>query len=199
MKIVLATNNPNKLKEFSSLAESENWLSLELAPKEFSCEETGKTFFENAQLKAKAAALLTGQIAVADDSGLIVEALNGKPGVHSSRYCEGSDKDRRQKLLSEMVKIPMESRQAAFMCAMTVCDPKGDILFSSMGCWEGKIALEEKGENGFGYDSIFYPTNSKITAGEITEEEKNKMSHRYKAWQKVIAFLKGLDQAKSTK
>src|SRR5438105_900064 len=102
MKVVIATTNPGKLKEFTELSAAEPWLELTMAPTDFGPDETGKTFVENAKIKAIEAAKRTGMMSVADDSGLIVEALDGKPGIHSARYCEGSDADRAQKVLEEL-------------------------------------------------------------------------------------------------
>jgi XTP/dITP diphosphohydrolase len=190
MKVVLATTNPGKLKELKELAAEETWLDLTMAPEGFNPKETGNTFVENARIKAREAARATGLPAVADDSGLVVEALNGKPGIHSARYCEGSDEDRRNKLLEEMTKIADDKRQAAFVCAMVVCDPDGTVAFSSIRYWEGKIALQPKGSNGFGYDPVFQPANRSCTAAELPAEEKNKISHRGQAWSQVVNFLK---------
>ncbi len=189
MRIVLATTNAGKLKEFGELSKSEPWLALELAPPDFSPEETGKTFFENAKIKAAAAAILTGNVAVADDSGLVVEALNGRPGIQSARYCEGTDADRRAKLLKEMEKVPGGERQAAFFCAMVVANPDGTVAFNTIRCWEGQISFTEKGDNGFGYDPIFQ-TKRGMTAAEIATDEKNRISHRGQAWAQIVAFLK---------
>lgn len=190
MKVVLATANPGKLKELRALATNESWLELEMAPDGFNPAETGKTFIENAKIKAAAAARLTGTMAVADDSGLIVEALNGRPGIHSARYCEGSDADRRNKLLQEMASIDDDRRQAAFMCAMAVADPDGSIAYTAIRYWEGTITREPKGSNGFGYDPIFRPNNKGITAAELDPSEKNRVSHRGKAWEQVVNFLR---------
>lgn len=190
MKVVLATNNPAKLQELSQLASAEPWLELVMAPSGFCPAETGATFVENAKIKARAAAQATGLMAVADDSGIIVEALNGKPGIHSSRYCEGSDADRRAKLLGEMKDVPDDRRQASFVCAMVVCDPDGGMAFSAIRYWEGRIARAEKGSGGFGYDSIFCLANKDITAAELSPEEKNRLSHRGQAWRQVLTFLK---------
>lgn len=190
MKVVLGTTNPGKLKEFASLAGSENWLELELAPPDFSVQETGTTFFENAKIKASKAAQMTGLPALADDSGLVIEALKGKPGILSARYCEGSDADRRAKVLKEMEKVPEKERQAAFFCAMVLANPDGSVAFSTIRCWEGQIALEERGENGFGYDSIFILPKKQLSAAELDLEEKNRISHRGQAFAQVLRFLK---------
>jgi XTP/dITP diphosphohydrolase len=190
MKVVLATTNPGKLKELKALAANEGWLELELAPEGFNPEETGKTFIENAKIKAAAAARMTGRMSVADDSGLVVEALNGRPGIHSARYCEGTDEDRRNKLLKELEAIEDERRQAAFICAMAVADPDGSIAFHAIRYWEGAITREPQGSNGFGYDPIFRPNNKSTTAAELDSAEKNRISHRGKAWDQVLIFLR---------
>jgi XTP/dITP diphosphohydrolase len=190
MKVILATTNPGKLKEFSELAKDEPWLELELAPSGFNPKETGKTFIDNAKIKALEAAKITGTIAIADDSGIVVEALDGKPGIHSARYCEGSDADRRAKLLQEMKGIPEDRRQASFVCAMVVAEPDGNFPFNSIRVWLGQIATEEKGTNGFGYDPIFNPNNRSCTAAELTPEEKNQVSHRAQAFKQIVNYLK---------
>lgn len=190
MKIVIASNNQNKLKELSALSSEESWLELALAPAGFDVAETGSTFFENAKIKAAAAAKMSKSISVADDSGLVVEALNGRPGIHSSRYCEGDDGDRRKKLLTELDGIPDNQRHAAFMCAMVVCNPDCSIAFSVVRAWEGIIAREERGSNGFGYDSIFFLPRFKCTSAELPPEKKNQLSHRGQAWREVIKYLK---------
>jgi XTP/dITP diphosphohydrolase len=190
MKVVLATTNPGKLKELKALASSDPWLVLEMAPEGFNPAETGKTFVENAKIKASAAAKMTGRMSVADDSGLIVEALNGRPGIYSARYCEGTDADRRDKVLSELVSVPDDRRQAAFICAMAVADPDGAIAYTSIRYWEGSIGREPRGSNGFGYDPIFFPLNKNITAAELDPTEKNRISHRGQAWTQVLSFLR---------
>jgi len=194
MKVVLATANPGKLTELKSLASSEPWLDLVLAPEGFNPEETGKTFVENAKIKARAAAQLTGLMSVADDSGLIVEALNGRPGIRSARYCEGTDADRREKLLGELASTPDDRRQAAFICTMAVADPDGSIAYTSIRYWEGTIGREAHGTSGFGYDPIFYPINCSVTAAELDAQEKNRLSHRGQAWIQVLGFLRQQNQ-----
>jgi XTP/dITP diphosphohydrolase len=190
MKVVLATTNPGKLREFKELCDNEKWLELRSAPEGFNPAETGKTFHENAKIKASEAARATGCMSMSDDSGLIVEALNGRPGIYSARYCEGSDADRRIKVLSELKNTPEDRRQAAFICAMVVCDPDGQVAFSTIRYWEGLIVKEERGENGFGYDPIFQPLKHRQTAAELTRDEKNRISHRAQAWAQVLNFLK---------
>lgn len=194
MKVVLATSNPGKLKELKALAANETWLELVLAPEGFNPDETGKTFIDNAKIKARAAAELTKTMSVADDSGLIVEALNGRPGIHSARYCEGTDEDRRNKVLSELVSVADDRRQAAFICAMAVADPDGTIAYTSIRYWEGTISREPRGQNGFGYDPIFVPVNRKNTAAELDSPEKNRISHRGQAWNQVLGFLRQQNQ-----
>lgn len=192
MRVVLATTNEGKLKEFSDLAKAETWLNLEMAPQGFDVKEVGNTFFENAKLKATTAAKLTGLTAIADDSGLVVEALNGRPGVHSARYCPGTDADRRKKLLDELEKTPENRRQAAFFCAMVVSNPDGSLAFNTIRCWEGMIGTEERGNQGFGYDPVFYLPHRRLTVAELPQEEKNQLSHRAQAWKQVLKYLKEL-------
>lgn len=194
MKLVIATKNPGKLREFQSLAEEDDWLKLELAPDAFGPAETGATFFENAKIKALAAAQMTGMPAVADDSGLVIEALKGRPGIQSARYCEGTDADRRNKVLQEMEKIPEDQRHAAFFCAMVIALPDGRVAFSTIRCWEGMIGKQERGENGFGYDPIFFLPKRNVSAAELDLEEKNRISHRAQAWQQVMKFLRSNPQ-----
>jgi non-canonical purine NTP pyrophosphatase (RdgB/HAM1 family) len=194
MKVVVASNNPDKLKELSALSSREQWLKLVMPPDGFDVVENGSTFFENAKVKAAVAAKLANTLAVADDSGLVVEALNGRPGIHSSRYCEGDDAARRQKLLQELNGFPDGQRQAAFMCAMVVCEPDSSIAFSVVRAWEGIIAHNERGENGFGYDSIFYLPKFKCTSAELTPEQKNELSHRGQAWREVLKYLKAREE-----
>ncbi len=188
MKIVLATKNPGKLKELVEIASSSN-IDLVLAPADFDPEETGSTFTENAIIKASTAAKMTGLLAVADDSGIVVDALDGRPGIHSARYCPGDDRDRRLKLLDEMKVVPEGRRQAAFVCAMAVCEPDGAVIFTSECTWRGRIAFDERGENGFGFDPIFYMEDADITSAQLSPERKNQLSHRGQAWRQVLAFL----------
>ena len=191
--LVLATSNPGKLKELRALSSHVEGLNLVLAPDGFDPEETGETFLDNAIIKATEAARQTGLLAVADDSGICVDALGGRPGVKSARYAPGNDRDRRLKLLEETSLIEEEvGRGAAFVCAMAVIDHQGRLLFSCEEKWPGVLSFTERGENGFGYDPIFCPFDSPIkgqTSAEISSEVKNKLSHRAQAWQKVLNYL----------
>jgi XTP/dITP diphosphohydrolase len=191
MKIVIATKNPGKLKEFKELAKISKHLNLDLveAPSEFGPEETGSTYIENAIIKAKEAARLTGLPAIADDSGIEVRALDGAPGLHSARYCEGTDADRNRKLLKELSSIPMEKRQAEFVAAMAYVSPLGEVLYTTLARWPGRIGFEEKGNEGFGYEPLFLLEGKTITSSELPRSEKHRISHRGLAWQNVADYL----------
>jgi XTP/dITP diphosphohydrolase len=189
MKLVLATKNADKLKELLTIANQELDFELILAPDHFDPIESGSTFLENAIIKAREAARLTGLPAVSDDSGLEVEALDGQPGIHSARYCDGSDQDRRQKLLAQLNSIPDAKRAATFVCAMALAAPSGEVLHSTLGRWKGSIGYVERGTNGFGYDSIFYLAEKNCTSAELSPEEKNRLSHRGQAWRLMLGHL----------
>lgn len=197
MRIVLATKNPGKLREFSQLAGDIDWLKLELAPESYHAEETGSTFVDNAIIKARQAAKVTGMIAVADDSGLAVDALGGRPGVQSSRYSDGDEALGRTMLMAELSEFPTDKRGAAYVCAMVICSTDGDVLFSTESRWKGQIGFEEKGENGFGFDPIFYLPEREMTAAELSPEEKNRVSHRGKAWRQVLKYLENMVESKA--
>jgi XTP/dITP diphosphohydrolase len=193
MKIVLATSNPGKLREFQALSQAAPDLELVLAPAGFNPEETGATFVDNALLKAREAAKLCQLPAIADDSGLSVEALNGRPGIHSARYCEGSDGDRRKKLLHELKDIPLDQRKAAFVCAIAMVDSNGEVLFTCEQQWPGHISLTEIGSNGFGFDPVFVPLGSDITAAQMEPAAKNELSHRGQAWRRFLNHIATLE------
>ncbi len=192
MKVILATHNPGKIREFSQMSEPYG-IELLPMPDDLDPEETGATFLENALIKARAAAKVTNLPAVADDSGLEIEALDGRPGIRSARYCEGTDKDRREKILEEMVSVPRGQRQAAFVCAMALCLPDGSILKTTEERWHGSIGFESRGENGFGYDPIFELDGRNETSAMITNEEKNTLSHRGQAWRKMVDFIRSAE------
>ncbi|SFQ06575.1 XTP/dITP diphosphohydrolase [Oscillibacter sp. PC13] len=181
-KFVLATHNPGKLKEMGAIL-SQYGVEV-VSPRELGIavdvEETGTTFAENAMLKAKAICAASGLPAIADDSGLCVDALNGGPGVYSARYGgEGlDDKGRCQLLLNTM--RGQTTRAAHFACAIACAFPNGDELTAEGRC-EGTIAFAPMGEGGFGYDPVFFVPELKKTFGQLTAEEKSAISHRGKA------------------
>ena len=191
MKVVLATKNAGKLKELSELAGDLAWLELALAPPEYEAEETGTTYEQNAGIKALAAGRLTGAFAVADDSGLAVDALDGRPGVLSARYGEGSDALGRKRLLEELEEVADGRRGAAFHCVMALYSPAEDrVVHTAEGLWRGRIARQEKGSGGFGFDPVFLFSDDDVTAAEISSDQKNRLSHRGQAWRKMLDFLK---------
>lgn len=191
-KIVLATSNPHKVEEINAITKD---LGIEfILPSEgFDPVEDGKTFEDNALIKAKEANRLTGMPTLADDSGLCVDALNGLPGVFSARYAP-TQKEKIEKLLNELKDVPDEKRGAKFVCAMVLLDKKGEVLFSDRGECFGKIGLMPKGTNGFGYDPIFIVEGGNLTMAELSEDEKNKISHRAAALTKVRTFIQNLNQ-----
>ena len=178
-KVVAATNNKNKLREFIEILAPLGYQVVSLGELgiEVDIEETGDTFQENSLIKAKAILELSGMAALADDSGLMVDALGGEPGVYSARYCQGSDSDRVQFLLKKMENVPDGERTARFVSAITLCFPDGDVL-TALGTCEGTITHEARGSNGFGYDPIFYVEQFKKTFAELTADQKNMISHR---------------------
>lgn len=193
MKLILASNNKNKLREFGQLVSD---MDIELigqrdAGCDFEVEETGTTFEENAYLKCSAVTNATGIAAFADDSGLVVDALNGEPGVYSARYGLGhdaSDADRYNYLLKKMEGV--ENRSARFVCSICCTMPNGDIIRARGEC-EGYIMREAHGSGGFGYDPVFHPLCTDKGMAELTPEEKNAISHRGKA---LREFIKKLDE-----
>jgi len=187
MTILLATSNPHKIEEVSAvlslLGRTVIGLdSLETMPPEPI--EDGDTFAANARLKAIGYAASTGRIVLADDSGLVVDALLGAPGVHSARYAGiGDTRDERdrannKKLLDSLKDIPPDQRAARFVCAMCLADPEGNILAETEGVFEGIITDTPRGENGFGYDPLLYLSDVDCTSAELSPEEKNARSHR---------------------
>ncbi|MBQ3053483.1 MAG: XTP/dITP diphosphatase [Clostridia bacterium] len=178
-KIVAATNNLNKLREFKEILAPLGYqlLSLKDLNIDVDIEETGSTFEENSLIKAKAILDITNMACMADDSGLMVDALGGEPGVYSARYCEGTDKDRVNFLLEKLKDVPREKRTARFVSAITLCFPDGDIITATGTC-EGIIADEAKGENGFGYDPVFFVEQYGKTFAQLTSDQKNMISHR---------------------
>ena len=190
VKIVFATSNPHKLKELKEIAASYGVDNIEfvLPPEDFNPIEDGKTFEENSLIKAKEANRVTGLPALADDSGLCVEALDGAPGIFSARYAQ-TPQQRIDKLLNEL--MPHKDRNAKFICAMTLVDGSGDILYACQGECRGSIAYKQAGNGGFGYDPVFLVSGKNgLTMAELSEEEKNEVSHRGRALRKVLDFIK---------
>lgn len=186
MEIVFATGNMHKLKEINDIAKGSN-IEFILPPVGFAPIETGKTFEENSLIKAREAAKLSNSISLADDSGLCVEALNGEPGIYSARYAE-TPQARIDKLLNNLA--DEGNRKAKFVCAMTLVDEFGNILDSEIGECHGKIALTQSGTNGFGYDPVFLVDGYDITMAEMSEEQKNTISHRNNSLRKILEFIK---------
>lgn len=186
-KIVLATKNKNKQIEIENLLK-ETGINVIEPQGEFDPEETGKTFLENACIKAYAAAKRMNLPALGDDSGLEIDALGGLPGIYSARYAE-NDQKRIEKVLSELKDIKPENRTARFVCSMVIASPDGEILYSCTEKCEGLIIAAPMGENGFGYDPIFYIPELKSTMAELSLEDKNKISHRAKALTCIIKVL----------
>lgn len=212
MKIVFATGNAHKLKEIQEIAYNTNTgIEFVLPSGGFNPVENGETFEENSYIKAKEAARVSKMISLADDSGLCVEALGGAPGIHSARYAP-TPQARIDKLLAALEGF--DNRKAKFVCAMTLVDANGDILFQTRGECHGKIAYKQFGTNGFGYDPVFLPKDTKNgsaatdrdiisqmnigtegikTMAEMSEDEKNNISHRGRALRKVLEFLNDLN------
>ena len=196
-KIVLASNNAGKVREINQLLADHE---ITVVPqKEFDipeAEETGLTFVENAILKARNAARHSGLPAIADDSGIEVDALKGAPGIYSARYAGPgcSDADNNQKLLEALKDLPEAQRSARFQCVMVYMrhaeDPTPLIC---QGAWEGVILAEPAGDNGFGYDPLFYVPSEGCTSAKLPPERKNSLSHRGKALTQLISALAGND------
>lgn len=190
-RILVASHNEGKIKEFKEILQPLGVEVLSAADLKVSdVEETGKTFAENAELKAEAMAAETGFICVSDDSGLCVNALGGKPGVYSARYAPNRDFEKGMDiLLDELNATGSKDRSAYFMCVLALAVPDGK-LKTFEGRVNGTIALEKKGENGFGYDKIFIPEGFDKTFGEMEKDEKNTMSHRGRALEKFVEYMK---------
>lgn len=191
--ILLATRNKGKIKELSRLLLPFGVQVAGLAdfPQLEEVEETGATFLENAMLKAAYASQATGLVAVADDSGIMVDALEGQPGVFSARFSaepgvEPTDERNNAKLAALLEGLPKEKRTARFCSAVAAVAPSGARI-TAEGFWEGYITSAPKGENGFGYDPLFFDPELGLTAAEMSPHEKNERSHRAQAIQKLLA------------
>lgn len=194
-KIVLATRNKGKRTEFAELLKDlpVEIVSLDAFENIPAIAETGQSFQENAAIKAETVAGLTGLVTVADDSGLEVDILHGAPGIYSARYAgqPGCDEANNAKLLNELQGIPWEKRTARFRSVIAIAVPNDKILFAEGVC-EGLIGFEPKGSQGFGYDPIFIVPEKNLTFAQLTMEEKNKISHRAKAFKCAAKILQDL-------
>jgi XTP/dITP diphosphohydrolase len=188
MKLVLATHNAHKVQEVGAILGSAV-AGLELVgydgpePK-----EDGTSFLENALIKARAAFAHTGLPAIADDSGIAVEILGGSPGIFSARWAGGRDNvENRQLLLSQLADVRDEDRAASFVCTIALVTSDGEVSFT--GIWPGRVARQETGVNGFGYDPVFIPEGFEVSAAELEPAVKNALSHRSLALQQLASYL----------
>ncbi len=195
MQIVLASSNPGKLREFTQLFSD---LSLDIKPQSEwgveDAEETGLSFVENAIIKARHAAEKTQLSSLADDSGLVVDALGGRPGIYSARYAgtNANAQDNIKKLLEECHDIPQAKRQARFVCVLVFFHYAGDPYpLICQASWEGELLFSSRGENGFGYDPVFWVPTHQCSAAELSNEIKNQISHRAKAFKALHHLFPG--------
>jgi XTP/dITP diphosphohydrolase len=187
--LVVATGNPGKLREMQRYLSDRGW-ELQLKPPELDIEETGDTFAANACLKASSVARATGEWAIADDSGLEVDALNGAPGLYSARYGK-TDAERIERLLGELG--DEQNRGAQFVCVIAIARPDGAIALQVEGICRGEILHAPRGISGFGYDPIFYVPEPGLTFAEMTPDMKRHYSHRGKAFEVLLPQLSTLD------
>lgn len=186
--IVLASGNKHKIKEISDMLPNFNVVGYKELGFDFEIEENGKTFYENALIKAKAVAEVLNLPALADDSGICVDALNGEPGIYSARYAgDGIDKHNNELLLKNM--RDKQNRKAKFVCCMVYYQPNGQII-TATGETHGEILYAEQGENGFGYDPLFFSSDLQKCLGLASAKEKNSISHRFRAIQALKDKLK---------
>ncbi|RZM79236.1 RdgB/HAM1 family non-canonical purine NTP pyrophosphatase [Leptolyngbya iicbica] len=186
--VIVATGNPGKLKEMQSYLVDLGW-ELALKPPEIDVEETGTTFLENARLKASEVAKAMGQWAIADDSGLMVDALDGAPGLYTARYGR-TDDERIGRLLKELQNAA--NRTAQFVCAIALARPDGTIALQTEGVCRGAIATEKRGTDGFGYDPVFYVPAVDKTFAEMSPADKDQLSHRGVAFAQLMPELRSL-------
>ncbi|WP_160722053.1 XTP/dITP diphosphatase [Bacillus sp. USDA818B3_A] len=191
-EVIIATKNPGKAKEFQHIFASRGIKVRTLLdfPEIPEVEETGTTFEENAILKAEAVSRALQKMVISDDSGLMVDALDGRPGIYSARYAGESknDQNNTNKVLSELQEVPEEKRTARFYCALAIAIP-GQETKTVSGTCEGLILKEPKGTNGFGYDPVFYVPEQGRSMAELSSDEKNKISHRANALKKLDVML----------
>lgn len=198
-KILVATTNPGKAAELEAMLDLDvDWLTLADFPNIPEVKEDGATFIENARKKAIGYAGTTGLWTIADDSGLVIDALNGAPGIESARFSGEKDEDRTlidhkniAKVLKLLKGVPTEKRTARFVCSLCLASPE-EVLIQTQGTLKGLIAEEEIGENGFGYDPVFFVPNLNKTVAQLTRDEKNAISHRGNAIRKLKPLLEEL-------
>jgi XTP/dITP diphosphohydrolase len=193
MKLVIASTNYHKIREFRSMFKEFSHidiLSLKDFPDYTPPEESGSSFAANSQIKALDAAEKLGYLTLADDSGLIIPALNGEPGVYSARYAgpTSSDADNRNKLIQNLMRLPEDKRVGYYECSMTLASKEG-IKKQVSGLCEGQLLLTPRGSKGFGYDSLFVKYDYSKTFAELDDDLKNKISHRRKAFDKLLNTL----------
>jgi XTP/dITP diphosphohydrolase len=193
-QVILATRNQGKVREFNRLFADLGWeaVSLDAFPDAPEVVEDGDTFEANALKKARTISTYLGMPAVGDDSGLEVDALEGRPGVYSARYAgEGAtDEDNWRKLLKELEDVPMERRTARFRCVLALAEPGKEPIMASGHC-EGVIVRQPAGTNGFGYDPVFFLPQHMATMAQLSPEQKNQISHRAMALRNLLAKIKG--------
>lgn len=192
MRLLIATTNAGKVREYQALLAGMDYelVGLPEAGITNEVEEVGETYAENAILKARNYAAQSGWLTLADDSGLEVDALEGRPGVHSARYAPDSPA-RIRKLLAELAHVPDEQRSARFQCVIALAAPDGRLEITAGTC-EGQIAHDARGSNGFGFDPVFYLPEHDATMAELSEDFKNQHSHRARATQKMRPILERL-------
>jgi XTP/dITP diphosphohydrolase len=192
MKLIVATSNPGKLREMQAYLSDTAW-ELSLKPAELDVDETGTTFAANACLKASEVAIAMNAWAIADDSGLQVDALGGAPGIYSARYAD-TDKERIDRMLRELG--DRSDRQAQFVCAVAVARPDGSIAAQAEGICAGEILMAPRGEGGFGYDPIFYVPELELSFAEMPKETKRAIGHRGRAFAIITKQLSDLAPSK---
>lgn len=185
MKLIIASNNKHKIYEIKKIlgTKFDEILSLSEAKIEHETVEDGTTFMENAIKKAREIAELSGSFALADDSGICCDALDGAPGIYSARFSGGSDEDNNALLLEKLK--DKDDKRAHYTCAMALCSPSGELTLAE-GYMYGEITSDPRGEHGFGYDPLFVPTGEIRTVAEMSDEEKNSISHRANALKALL-------------
>lgn len=193
-KLLIATRNKGKIPEIKAKLDGLDFEFVGLddvsaIPKDFDVEESGETFEENAILKAKAYGDMSGLLTLAEDSGLCIDALDGRPGVHTARYGSRDHAEKNRQLLEELKGVAVEKRGASYVSAGAIYDPNSGKIETFEGVYSGRIADEPMGENGFGQDPIFFNIEKGVTNAQMSLEEKNSVSHRGKALEKAKEIL----------